>query len=117
MPVDVTVRYKGASESALGYARSKGEKLVEDFPRVEHVHVIIDKQKREHIVEVVVQAKNHIRLESEDASENLRASIDSAAEKAERQLRRHRDRIQEKRHRAGAVHPGERPPEEEETKP
>ena len=97
MAVDITVRHMETPESVSRYARTKSEDLMAAFPRVEHIHVIIDKEKREHVVEVVVQAKNHVRLDAKDSDENLRAAIDSAMEKTERQLRKSREKVQEKR--------------------
>jgi len=84
-----------ASDMLQDYARAKGEEVTAEFPRVEHVHMILDMEKRRQIAEVVVQARNHIRLEAAEESENMRASIDAAAEKITKQLRRLRDKVQD----------------------
>jgi putative sigma-54 modulation protein len=99
MSVDVTARHMHASDPLQNYARAKGEKLIDEFPRVEHVHIILDREKRRNIVEIVVQAKNRIRVEAEESSENVRAAVDLATDKAEKQLRRLRDKVQEHRNR------------------
>ena len=91
MPIEVTVRHMEASQQVQNYARRKADELAEDFPRVEHVHIILDVEKRNHLVEVIVQGKNRIRAEAKEAAENLAAAIDSAVEKVEKQLRRYRD--------------------------
>jgi putative sigma-54 modulation protein len=103
MPVEVTVRHMNVSDTIQAYARSKAEELSEDFPRIEHVHVIIDREKRNKVVSVVVQARNHVHVEAEEAAENLRAAIDVATEKAERQLRKLRDKVQEHRPKPAKV--------------
>jgi len=95
MPVKVTARHMETSQQVQDYARRKAEGLVEDFPRVEHVHVILDVEKRNRVVEVVVQGKNRIRAEAKESAENLAAAIDSAVEKVEKQLRRQRDKVQD----------------------
>ncbi|MBN1556534.1 MAG: ribosome-associated translation inhibitor RaiA [Lentisphaerae bacterium] len=82
------------------YARRKAEAVMEIFSRVEHVHVILDVQRHLSIAEAVVQAKNHIRTEAREESDNMQASIDGAFDKIERQLRRRRDKVQDHRPRA-----------------
>lgn len=97
MPVEVTARHMDASDALLDYAREKGEQILGEFPRVEHLHVILNVEKRRQIAEMVVQAKNHIRLESTETSANMRASIDGVSDKTVRQLRRLRDKVQDHR--------------------
>ena len=55
----------------------------------------LSREKYRHIAEVVVQAKNHIRVEAKEVSDDMYASIDNAVHKAAKQLRRLRDKIQD----------------------
>jgi putative sigma-54 modulation protein len=93
MPIEVTARHMHATDQIQEYARRKAEAIVDAFPKVEHVHVILDVIKHQHIAKVFVQSKNHLRAEAEEASAMLVTSIDAAADKIEKQLRRVRDRI------------------------
>ena len=97
MGVEVTARHMHDIGDIQGFAREKGEELVAEFARVEHVHIILDREKHRCKAEVVVQAKNHIRIEAEETSDNMRGSITSAVTRAEKQLRRLRDKILEHR--------------------
>lgn len=97
MPITVTARHMDASTEIQEYARTRVEPLVEAFPRTEHIHVILSKEKHREIAEVVLQAKNHIRVEARETSGNLRASIDLAVEKVEKQMRKLRDKVQSHR--------------------
>ena len=99
MPVEITVRHMNVSDATQAYARSKADELVGAFPRIEHVHLIMDREKRHRVVSVVVQARNHVRLEAEESAENMRMAIDNEVEKAEKQLRKLRDKVQEHRPR------------------
>jgi len=99
MTVEVTVRHLELSEWERNYAREKAETLGADFPRVEHVHVILDGQKRERVAEIVVQGKNHIRIEGKDSADDTRTAIDRCYDKVDRQLRKRRDRVQD--HKGG----------------
>lgn len=100
MPVEVTIRHMKVPDAIQSYARAKAEALQEEFPRIEHVHVIVDQEKRVHVVEIVVQARRHIRVEAKDANENLRTAIDVATEKVEKQLRKVTEKVLDSRVRA-----------------
>lgn len=95
MPIEITARHMEISSGMQEYSRELAESLMRDFPRVEHVHIILDEQKHIKIAEVVVQAKNHIRIEAMEKTDKLRTSIDSVIDKMERQLRKHRDKAQD----------------------
>lgn len=99
MPIEVTARHMDPSQELMSYAHDKAESLVDQFPRIEHVHVILDEEKHRKIAEVVLQAKNHIRLEAEYTCDDMRAAIDEAMDKIEKQMRKQRDKIQEHRAR------------------
>jgi putative sigma-54 modulation protein len=95
MSIEVTARHMEEVGPMQEYARSRAQALADGFPKVEYVHVILDSERHLWIAEVVVQAKKKIRVEAKESSENLRASIDAAVVKVERQLRRFRDRTQD----------------------
>jgi len=98
MSIEVTFRHMDVKEQIQAYAREQAGELAGEFPRVEHVHVILNYEKHEKsrmIAHVVVQARNHIRVEAEEESDNMRTALDEAMEKVERQLRRLRDKVQD----------------------
>ena len=95
MPIEVTARHMSASDMLQDYARKRAGEIVDEFPRVEHLHVILNIEKRRQIAEFVVQASNHIRTEASEDTENMRSSIDGAADKIIRQLRKLRDKVQD----------------------
>lgn len=96
MAIEVTARHMNATEAIQEYSRAKGALLEDEFPRVEHIHFVLDVEKHRQIATVVVQAKNRIRIEARESSDNLRASIDQAVDKVERQLRKLRDKVQDR---------------------
>lgn len=102
MPIEITARHMHATKEIQDYARRKAKKIVEEFPGVEHVHVILDIEKHRNLAEVVVQARSHIRVEAEEATNRMSMSIDIAVDKVEKQLRRLRDKVQD--HKAVMKH-------------
>lgn len=98
MSIEVTARHMNAP-GAKAYAEEKAVKLQNQFPRVEHVHVVLDVEKHRHKAAFDVQAKNHIRVEAKETNDDMIAAIDVAVERAEKQLRKLRDKVQEHRGR------------------
>jgi putative sigma-54 modulation protein len=99
MSIEITARHIEIEDELKNHVQTRCEGLTSEFPRIEHIHVILDAQKFHQLAEVVVQAKNHIRIEAAEDDENLRTAIDAALDKAERQLRRQRDKAQDHKHR------------------
>jgi len=95
MQVHITGRHIEITDGIRDHIYDKVERSLSDLSRIEDVRVILERQKQENRAEVVVQAKNHIHVESEARSENMYTSIDTAVEKAERQMRKRREKIQE----------------------
>lgn len=100
MSIKVTIRHMKAPD-AKEYAQQKAEGLVDLFPRIEHVHMILNVEKRRHEAEVDIRAKNHIHIEASETQDDMTAAIDGAVERAERQMRKLRDKVQDHRVRAG----------------
>ncbi|MBU0679661.1 MAG: ribosome-associated translation inhibitor RaiA [Verrucomicrobia bacterium] len=99
MQISVTARHMEITDAIRDYAERRVEEAIMDFPRVENVHVILDVEKYRHKAEIVVQAANHIRVEAEAESDDMYVSIDNAAEKAQKQLRKLRDKVQDHKSR------------------
>lgn len=86
MAIEITGRHVSITESMRDYASKKVQNAVADFAEVENVHVILDVQKYRQIAEVVVQGRQHLRLEAREVSDDMYASIDTLMDKIERQL-------------------------------
>ncbi len=103
MAIEITGRHMDVSEAMKTYAQTRAAQLVGDFPRIENVHVIMDIQKFRHTAEILIQGA-HLRVEAMETSDAMYASLDIAFEKAERQIRRLREKINDG-HRARAPLP------------
>lgn len=99
MQVHITGRHVEITDGIRDHIYAKVERTLIDFPRVEDVRIVLDLQKLLHSAEVLVQGKN-IHVEGKASSENMYTSIDEALEKAERQLRKLRQKIQDQHHHA-----------------
>jgi putative sigma-54 modulation protein len=93
MGIEITGRHIDVTDSMREYAGKRLTRLVEEFPRIEKVHLILDVQRYLHTAEAVLHARRHIQLEARECSEDMYASIDRVVDKIEKQLRRHVDKI------------------------
>ena len=97
MQVHITGRHVEISDAIRDHIYDKVERTLIDFHRVEDVRIVLDLQKLIHSAEVLVQGKN-IHVEGKASSENMYTSIDEALEKAEHQLRKLRQKVQDHYH-------------------
>ncbi len=88
MSIEVTIRHLDTDESLKTYAEARAAKLMEEFPKVESVHVIIDVQRHLYEAEFVVQHKGLTAVGAKEHAASARAVIDTAAARAEKQLRK-----------------------------
>lgn len=92
MIINITARHADISEEMKAHVHTKLSSVLDEYPNIEHAHVILDIQKFRHSIEVVVQAKRHQRIEARDESDDMYSSIDRVADKLNRQLRRAREK-------------------------
>ncbi len=102
MNITVTARHMELTEALRQHAIARVEEALAEFTRVTDVHVILDVQKKiNHVAEIDVRGKNHIHVEADETTTDMYASLDMAAEKVARQLRKLRDKIQDHKHVTG----------------
>ena len=92
MNINVTSRHVAITDAIKAHVYAKLFAVLQEFPQVEHAHVVLDTQKFRHIVEVTVQAKNHVKVEAQEVSDDMYKSIDQVVDKVNRQLRKFRDK-------------------------
>lgn len=74
-------------------AEKKTEKLARYFPEDTDVQVTLSVEKNSHIAEVTVYYENGV-IRAEEATGDMYASLDRVLEKIEKQLHRHRKRLE-----------------------
>ena len=90
MPIEVTFRHLNANEVLKTYAELRANRLMQEFPKVESVHVILDVQRHLYEAEFIVQQKGLTAVGAKEHAANARSVIDTAAARAEKQLRKTR---------------------------
>ena len=95
MNLEITFRHMESSPALKAYVEEK----MTGFERYLHepvsMHVVLEVQKKiHHFAEVTIKSKN-FEAHCVHDSENMYASIDQMADKLERQLIRHKEKIKE----------------------
>lgn len=93
MSIEITARHMDAPEKLQEYVNNKAQFLIEEFPRVEHIHAVLDHEKHRYMAEVFAQGKKHIKVDASEISDNILFSVDKAFEKIEKQLRKLVDKV------------------------
>jgi putative sigma-54 modulation protein len=97
--LNISIRHGHVSEDTQAVIREKVEKLTRLYSdRITAIEVTVDMGHRETPeVDLRVSAKKHEFVATERA-ENLLAAVDVAVDRMEQQLRKHKERVQD-RHR------------------
>jgi len=93
MNIDITGRHVDVTDVIKDHIYSKLDVFLKEYPRIEHIHVILDTQKFRKIAEIVIQAKDHVRIEAQEDTNDMIKSIDNVVNKVWKQLRRSREKL------------------------
>ncbi len=93
MQVTVTFRHMDATEALKEYAEEKLGRLQKYADTPMDVHVVLYPEKFLHVAEISTTIRGTPMLGSE-RTEDMYASIDAAVDKLERQVVKHKERIQ-----------------------
>jgi len=105
MQVTVKGRHMVVTDSLRAYAEEKFGRVSKVFdtdPSVAEVVLHVEKNKSNparHVAEVTLRLKGHV-VRAEEASDDMHAAIDLAADKVERQMRKYKTKVIDKRNRA-----------------
>jgi putative sigma-54 modulation protein len=96
MQVSVTFRNIDATDALKEYAREKIGRLQKYLNRPMDAHVILFKERFRHVAEILVTA-NGVPLKCLARDQDMYAAIDAALDKADRQLRKFKERVKDHR--------------------
>ena len=96
METNITFRNLSATEAIKSYAREKVERVHKYLDQVSEAHVVLAVERHLHHADITVHA-GHFFLRGREASDDLYASIDKAMDKIERQLKRYKEKLKDRR--------------------
>lgn len=92
--IKITGRHIEITDSMKDYAMDKMARVERLMNRIIDVNIIMDTQKLDHTVEIIIKAGN-LKVTSQASSTDMYASIDKAFAKLEAQLRRYKSKLQD----------------------
>ena len=99
MQIQVTTRHGHLSEASQEKISAKAEKLTRIFERLTAIEVIVDlTDEATPRVDLKVSAEHKHDFVAHDQSDNLMGSLDTVIHRLEQQLRKYKEKVQE-RHR------------------
>ncbi|MEN6451344.1 MAG: ribosome-associated translation inhibitor RaiA [Thermoguttaceae bacterium] len=108
MQVKISIRHGHVSEPTQAALREKAEKLTRLYDRISAIEITVDVEHRElPRVDLKVTTKKHEFVATEQA-ENLLGAFDVVVERMEQQIRKHKEKVQD-RHRGVGHHEEEVP--------
>jgi putative sigma-54 modulation protein len=92
MQVNITFRHLESTEALKTHARGKVEHIQRYIDRPSEAHVVLYVENLEHHADINLKAGPFL-LRGRAKSNDMYASIDAAAEKIERQLKKHKEKL------------------------
>lgn len=101
MQIDVTGHHVELTDSLTDYVNQKLDKLERHFDNVVDVHVILTVQKLQQKAEATMQISG-AKLYADAIAEDMYAAIDGLADKLDRQVKKHKEKLTDHRRTEGA---------------
>ncbi len=92
MQISVTGHHVDVTDSLKNYVEEKISKLKRHFDNVTDIHVILTVEKLQQKAEATVQVSG-AKLFAEDTQEDMYAAIDSMVDKLDRQIIKHKEKL------------------------
>jgi len=93
MQVNITFRHLDPTEALKAHVRDRVEHVQRYVDRPSEAHAVLHVENLDHHAEITVKAGRFL-LRGTSKSQDMYASIDAAAEKIERQLKKHKSKLQ-----------------------
>ena len=103
MHTKITGRHMEVTEAMRSYVKKKIPRLNKYHRRISEIEVIVDGEGKNHKIEIIIKADNHQRFVANHRSEDAYACFDTALDKIERQLVKHKEKSRNHKGRVGTA--------------
>ncbi len=97
MQIKISARHGHLNEATQEFIRDKVNKLPHLFERLTMIEVTVDLKGDKKVVELLVQAEHKHDFVARESHAELLAAVDLVVDKAQAQLRRYKEKIQDHR--------------------
>lgn len=102
MNIQITAKKIEVPPEVREYAKEKFSKLEKFNPNIQSVEAVIKAEERTVVCETVIRLDKHVSIVIEVEGDTIQAAVDMAESKAERQLRKSKERDSVRRRAAKA---------------
>jgi putative sigma-54 modulation protein len=101
--IKISTRHGHLSEETQEFIREKAQKLLRLFDRITMIQITVDlKEEVKKVVEFLINAEHKHDIVAHESHPDVLAAVDLCLAKAEQQLRRYKEKIQDHRRRPSA---------------
>jgi putative sigma-54 modulation protein len=112
--IEISTRHGHLSDASQERIRTKAEKLLKIFDRLTAIEIVIDLDKSPNChVDMKVSAEHKHDFVAHDTSDNLMGSVDTVLHRLEQQLRKYKEKVQERHRNSDAQRREAMSPEQE----
>ncbi len=97
MQIKVSARHGHLSEATQQFIREKAQKLLHFFERIMSIEVTVDLKNDVKLVEFLVSAEHKHDFVARESNNDILAAVDLVVDKLEAQLRRYKEKVQDRR--------------------
>ncbi len=97
MQIKISARHGHLSEASQQFIREKAEKLLRFFERLTSIEVTVDLKNDIKQVEFLVSAEHKHDFVARESNTDILAAVDLVMDKLEGQLRRYKEKVQDRR--------------------
>ena len=97
MQIKISARHGHLSEATQQFIREKAQKLLHFFERIMLIEVTVDLKNDIKLVEFLVSAEHKHDFVARENNADILAAVDLAVDKLEGQLRRYKEKVQDRR--------------------
>ncbi len=94
MQINITGRHIEVTDALRTYIEEKLQRLTRHFDHMTQIHVMLHVEKERHRAEATIHVSRG-DIFADAAAENMYAAIDSLAAKLNRQIQRHKEKLQD----------------------
>ncbi len=97
MQIKISARHGHLSEATQQFIREKAQKLLHFFERIMSIEVTVDLKNDIRSVEFLVSAEHKHDFVARESNSDILAAVDLVVDKLEGQLRRYKEKVQDRR--------------------
>ena len=97
MQIKISARHGHLSEATQQFIREKAQKLLHFFERIMSIEVTVDLKTDVRMVEFLVSAEHKHDFVARESGSDILTAVDLVVEKLEGQLRRYKEKVQDRR--------------------